>query len=267
MLADVIEEITMELNKLRTGFNLKLMPLLKNPDGIPQQGKKEIIVAAVKDQLHFRVFDGEGKQIENKHENELEDQEARIEDLRKQLESLWSRLKLTESEKGRVISAVASILGTQGRDDFRVCKVKAPALRLVWSRAGSKPPNDPPATVPELEITELEQNYNQSYALWEPNDPDERRFPSDHLWGHGLPKKVKGEKRSVWRIKRFLGFREVKAPVIELEKDPDDASLLVIDDAGYGFRTKEEEKKWPRVLQQKELGKSTSGRTQTLWSH
>ena len=68
-------------------------------------------MAAVDHVLHFRIFDGDGKMVVDTDEKRLTEQARQIEDLRKQLESLWPPHELTRSEKGRVITAVTSIVG------------------------------------------------------------------------------------------------------------------------------------------------------------
>src|SRR5262249_46315430 len=58
-----------------------------------------------------RSLDGDGKLVVDTDENWLTERVRSIEDLRNQLNSLWSPHELTRSEKGRVITAVASIVG------------------------------------------------------------------------------------------------------------------------------------------------------------
>ena len=93
------------------GYDLRLMSLVDDVGGIPTVGKRLIIVAAVKNVLHFRIFDGDGQMVVDTDETKLTTQGGPIENLRKQLESLWPPHKLTESEKARVIAAVTSIVG------------------------------------------------------------------------------------------------------------------------------------------------------------
>ena len=93
------------------GFDLRLMSSLNDVRGIPTEGKNLIIVAAVNNVLHFRVFDDDGKVVVDTDEKRLTEQARQIEDLRKQLESLWPPHELTRSDKDRVITAVTSIVG------------------------------------------------------------------------------------------------------------------------------------------------------------
>jgi hypothetical protein len=93
------------------GVDLRLMSSLSDASGIPAEGKDLIIVAAVGQVLHFRVFDGEGKVVVDTSEEGLPAQAQRIEELRGQLQGLWPPHELTRSEKERVIPAVTSIVG------------------------------------------------------------------------------------------------------------------------------------------------------------
>jgi hypothetical protein len=92
------------------GFDLQLMSSLNDVSAIPKNGKNLMIVAAVNDVLHFRVFDSDVKVVDT-DETRLTDKARQIGDLRKQLESLWPPRELTKSSKDRVIAAVTSIVG------------------------------------------------------------------------------------------------------------------------------------------------------------
>jgi hypothetical protein len=94
-----------------TGFDLRLMSPLNDVSGVPTEGKNLIIVAAVKDVLHFRILDGAGKVVVDTNEKRLTEQAGRIKDLKEQLKSVWPPHELTRSDKGRVIAAVTSIVG------------------------------------------------------------------------------------------------------------------------------------------------------------
>jgi len=87
------------------------MSSVNDVSGIPTAGKRQIIVAVVDQVLHFRIFDGDGKMVVDTDAKRLTEQARPIEDLKKQLESLWPPHELTESEKVRVIAAVTSIVG------------------------------------------------------------------------------------------------------------------------------------------------------------
>jgi len=91
--------------------DLRLMSSLREGSEMPKTGKDLIVVAAVKNVLHFREFDSVGKVVVNTDENKLPEQAGRLEDLRKQLAGLWSLRELEGAEKGRIIAAVTSIVG------------------------------------------------------------------------------------------------------------------------------------------------------------
>jgi len=90
------------------------MSSVKDVSDIPTVGKNLFIVAAVDHVLHFRVFDADGRKVVDTNEKRLAEQARKIEDLRKQLVGLWLPHELTGREKGRVITAVKSIVGPLG---------------------------------------------------------------------------------------------------------------------------------------------------------
>jgi len=92
------------------GCDLRLMSSVKDVSHIPTAGKNLIVVAIVDHVLHFRVFDRDGKVVRDSDEKRLTEQARQIDDLRKQLESLWPPHELTKSENGRVVAAVKSIV-------------------------------------------------------------------------------------------------------------------------------------------------------------
>ncbi len=91
--------------------DVQLMPSVNDVSAIPTGGKDLIVVAAVDNVLHFRMFDDEGKLVVHTDEQSLTEQAPQIEDLKKQLAGLWPPHELAGSEKGPVITAVASIVG------------------------------------------------------------------------------------------------------------------------------------------------------------
>ena len=100
------------------------MSSVKDVRGIPTAGKNLIIVAAVDNVLHFRIFDLDGKVVLDTDEKRLAEQARQIEDLRKQLESLWPPHEVTGSERGCVITTVTSIVGhPRGGSADQICEV------------------------------------------------------------------------------------------------------------------------------------------------
>jgi hypothetical protein len=104
------------LDLVRNGIVLRLMSSLNDVRDIPE-GTNLMVVAAVRNVLHFRIFDGDGKAVVDTDENLLTGQARQIEDLREQLKSLWPPHELTRSEVTQLIIAVTSIVGYTPRND------------------------------------------------------------------------------------------------------------------------------------------------------
>jgi CRISPR-associated protein Cas8a1/Csx13 len=100
----------------REGYDLRLMSSVNDVSGIPTAGNRLIIAAVVDQVLHFRIFNDDGKMVVDTDEKSLTKQAQPIEDLRKQLESLWPPHELTDSEEDRVIATVTSIVGHTERE-------------------------------------------------------------------------------------------------------------------------------------------------------
>ena len=124
----------------RPSVDLRLMSPVEDSGAIPTKGKNLIVVAAVDQVLHYRIFDGDGKRVVNTDEKKLTERSRQIENFRKHLESLWPPHELTENEKQRIVSAVASIVGqpqpkprlpshTQALD-ARICPDRPPDLGI-----------------------------------------------------------------------------------------------------------------------------------------
>ena len=105
------------------------MSSLNDVSGMPTEGKNLVVVAAVNHVLHFRIFGGDGKVVVDTDEKRLTEQARRIEDLRKQLESLWPPHELTRSDEGRVITAITSIVDL----------THAMSLRYIRTLQGEEP--------------------------------------------------------------------------------------------------------------------------------
>ncbi len=102
------------------------MSPVNDVSSIPTAAKSLIIVAAVRNDLHFRIFGGDGRMVVDTDERELTTPAGQYKDLRKHLEglinelkkhlkSLWPPHEPTKSEKDRVIAAVTSVLGPTKR--------------------------------------------------------------------------------------------------------------------------------------------------------
>jgi multidrug efflux pump len=86
---------------------------VKDLGEISQEGKNLIIVAAVGKMLHFRVFDGLGKMTGDVDEKDVKEKEVaeKLKELKKQLDTSWPPRELTKADKGKIKSAVATIVG------------------------------------------------------------------------------------------------------------------------------------------------------------
>jgi NADH-quinone oxidoreductase subunit H len=104
------------------GPDLRLMPALNKVEDIPREGKNLVIVAAVNHGLHFRVFDRDGKRVDDLDEKAVAAQPRQVEDLKKQLQSVWPPHELTRSEKSRIVAAVPAMLGhaLPGQVEFQI---------------------------------------------------------------------------------------------------------------------------------------------------
>ena len=64
----------------RIGYDLRLLPSVNDVAGIPAEGKDMILVAAVENVLHFRVFDSDGKIDVDTDETKLTKQARQVDD-------------------------------------------------------------------------------------------------------------------------------------------------------------------------------------------
>jgi hypothetical protein len=95
----------------RKGCDLRLMPSVNHVSDIPKVGKNLIIVAAVDNVLHIRIFDGGGNVVVDTDEKRLTDRARQFEDLRQQLVYWGPPHTLDGSRQDTVITGVTSIVG------------------------------------------------------------------------------------------------------------------------------------------------------------
>jgi len=93
-----------------TGCDVRLVSPVQDVSDIPRAGKDLIVVAAVGDVLHFRMFGSNGNVLVDSDEKRLTGQARQIEELRTRLVDLWPPHELTESEKVPIITAITSIV-------------------------------------------------------------------------------------------------------------------------------------------------------------
>ena len=91
------------------GYDLHLM-LVDAIDQLKDGGRNLIIVALVGGDLHIRIFDGSGKKVLNKAENELVDGDA-LADLKQRLLPLPDESKLSLQDKREIIDNATLVAG------------------------------------------------------------------------------------------------------------------------------------------------------------
>jgi NADH-quinone oxidoreductase subunit H len=108
------------------GPDLRLVPALNDTREIPKEGKNLIVVADVNHVLHVRVFDADGKLVDDADEKTLAGHTRQVEDFKKQLQPLWPPHEPTRSEKRRIVAAVPPLVGhaLRGQLEFQI----APAI-------------------------------------------------------------------------------------------------------------------------------------------
>jgi serine/threonine protein kinase/formylglycine-generating enzyme required for sulfatase activity len=113
-----------------SGFGLRLMLALTDKDKIPRAGRNEVVVALVKGALHLRIFDSEGKKVQDVDESQLADRAGPIADLKWLLTTLRPK-DLGGSERSRVVAEVLSILGYSSLADRLVARKAQAAIALA----------------------------------------------------------------------------------------------------------------------------------------
>jgi multidrug efflux pump subunit AcrA (membrane-fusion protein) len=91
--------------------DLRLLSALDDASELPRTGKNLIVVAAVKNLLHFRIFGPGGVVVDTDEKKLPADQAPQLEALRKQLQGMWPPHELTAAEKDAIITAVTSVVG------------------------------------------------------------------------------------------------------------------------------------------------------------
>ncbi len=93
------------------GLGLRLLPALADVSALPRGGKSLIVVADLQKVLHFRIFEAAGTAVVDTDENRLPGKSAQIAELKRLLKGLWHEPRLSEGDKVRVNTAVASVVG------------------------------------------------------------------------------------------------------------------------------------------------------------
>jgi multidrug efflux pump subunit AcrA (membrane-fusion protein) len=91
-------------------YDLRLLSALNDVNQLPNTGKNLIVVASVKNLLHFRIFGSGGGPVDL-DEKKFAEQAQQIEALRTHLRTMWPPHELTASEKDGITTTVMSIVG------------------------------------------------------------------------------------------------------------------------------------------------------------
>jgi len=102
-------------------------------------------------------------------------------------------------------------------------------------------------------INSLPPDRKNLYDLTSPGAPQANVPPDDSRFHHSFAiwSQFPGDQGKVWRVKTFLGLDPARANNLSKAKDPNlspgkDADLVILDDAGLGFRDHPE--RWPEIL-------------------
>ena len=91
------------------GFDLRLMSPVHDVSGLPTRDRSLIIVADVRNVLHFRVFEDDGNMVVDTHEDRLPGERRQVAELKSRLSRLWGT-QISQSDKNSIIAAVTAIV-------------------------------------------------------------------------------------------------------------------------------------------------------------
>ncbi len=92
-------------------YDLRMMSSVNDIESLPREGKNLIVVAAVGQVLHVRIFDSDGKTVVDADETKLTDTVEGVQALKQRLGGLWPPHELTWNEKDWLITLITSIVG------------------------------------------------------------------------------------------------------------------------------------------------------------
>jgi multidrug efflux pump subunit AcrB len=110
----LVDTNEMRLRDLNAGYDLRVIPGLKESSSIPSQGKKLVILASVNNQLHVRIFDAEGTMLVDTNEDQLKKGSRPVDVLIREYVDLLRPRELSDLE---MIPAVESIVTLVGKAD------------------------------------------------------------------------------------------------------------------------------------------------------
>jgi multidrug efflux pump subunit AcrA (membrane-fusion protein) len=93
------------------GCDLSLRPSVKDIRDVPDTGRDLVVVARVRNQIHFRIFDSAGKRVVSTNETQLPEKKAEIARLKATLSTTWPDSPISPIDKDQILGDLASIFG------------------------------------------------------------------------------------------------------------------------------------------------------------
>jgi multidrug efflux pump subunit AcrA (membrane-fusion protein) len=93
------------------GSDLRLMPSVKDIGELPTAGRDLIVLARVRNVLHVRIFNSDGKRVVDTDEHRLSQKAALVAALESVLRNMWADPRIFPLDKDRVINALTAIFG------------------------------------------------------------------------------------------------------------------------------------------------------------
>jgi hypothetical protein len=100
-------------------------------NSIPTKGENLIVVAAINNVLHFRLFDDRGQVVMDTDETKLPERAKPIASLKKELAIAWPPHMITVREKDGLIAAVASAIGQIPLGSFELATATVKTFGLI----------------------------------------------------------------------------------------------------------------------------------------
>ena len=146
-LARYLAEASKKLNAaIADGFDLQLTPSANEVSDLSTQGRNLIILARVRDELHFRIFDADGQSVADTREGQLPDKLPQITELKSLLSGLWDVPKITQADRERIIISVRHIINEIKERPIKA--IEDSGMTLLASMP--IPPPDHPKAIPLL---------------------------------------------------------------------------------------------------------------------
>jgi multidrug efflux pump subunit AcrA (membrane-fusion protein) len=93
------------------GSDLRLIASPEDIGKLPKSGRDLVVIARGKEGLHFRIFDGDRRQVVNIDEHRLAAKAPQIEKLKALLRGMWDEPRVNPIDKDTVFDQLATIFG------------------------------------------------------------------------------------------------------------------------------------------------------------